>query len=57
METIQAAPNVEYDDLAPWPLAPDGGGQSLRRADSGLASYAGLPTTWGAAAPTPGARP
>ncbi|MBE2199413.1 MAG: lamin tail domain-containing protein, partial [Anaerolinea sp.] len=35
---------VEYDDVAPWPIAPDGNGPSLRRLDN--AAYANDPVNW-----------
>ena len=42
----------DYDDEVPWPLTPDGGGDSLNRL--GLSSDGNLPVSWTAAAPTPG---
>lgn len=43
---------VKYSDAAPWPVAPDGAGQSLTRAT--LANYGNDPVNWTAATPTPG---
>ena len=43
--------NVEYDDQAPWPVAPDGGGPSLNRINP--AQYGNDPANWQAAAPNP----
>jgi|GEM_PF-459493 len=42
---------VEYDDQAPWPVAPDGGGPSLNRINP--AQYGNDPANWQAAAPNP----
>lgn len=42
---------VHYRDLAPWPLAADGTGQSLQRLT--VAAYGNEPTNWAAATPTP----
>ncbi|TWT36647.1 CotH protein [Posidoniimonas corsicana] len=47
------ADEVLYDDLAPWPEAVDGQGQSLQRLGATL--YGNDSTSWYAAAPTPGA--
>ncbi len=51
--------HVRYDDGAPWPTAPDGGGESLhRRFDflgvAGAAGFGGDPAHWESAAPSPG---
>jgi hypothetical protein len=43
---------VVYDDLAPWPLAPDGGGASLQRRSDAL--YGNEPLNWKAEPPTAG---
>ena len=43
---------VKYSDLAPWPAAADGAGQSLTRVTPG--SYGNDPVNWTAATPTPG---
>jgi len=43
---------VLYDDLAPWPTAADGTGQSLQRRASDVEGNAA--TSWVAAIPTPG---
>ena len=43
---------VVYDDEAPWPSEPDGGGQSLSRITP--ADYGNDVVNWQAAAPTPG---
>lgn len=43
---------VSYDDVAPWPLAADGGGQSLHRL--GLDKFADDVANWRGGAPTPG---
>jgi hypothetical protein len=45
---------VAYDDAAPWPTAPDGGGPSLERID--LEADGGAAAAW-AAAPIPGGTP
>jgi hypothetical protein len=43
---------VVYDDVAPWPLAPDGGGASLQRLSNTL--YGNEPLNWKAEPPTAG---
>ena len=43
---------VEYDNVAPWPTSPDGGGESLNRDDSHF--WGNDSASWNAAAPTPG---
>lgn len=43
---------VKYADLAPWPTAADGTGQSLTRLTPG--NYGNDPVNWSAATPTPG---
>ncbi len=43
---------VKYFDTAPWPLAPDGTGQSLTRVTAG--NFGNDPVNWTGAAPTPG---
>ena len=43
---------VKYFDTAPWPLAPDGTGQSLNRVT--LGNYGNDPVNWTAATPSPG---
>jgi len=43
---------VKYSDMAPWPVTPDGAGQSLTRAT--LANFGNDPINWTAATPTPG---
>ncbi|NLF32491.1 MAG: hypothetical protein GX591_16570, partial [Planctomycetes bacterium] len=43
---------VDYNDKAPWPVTPDGGGDSLHR-NAGTA-WGGDPLSWTAAAPSPG---
>ena len=43
---------VDYDDQPPWPLAADGGGQSLGRAS--LDAYGDFASSWTASDPTPG---
>jgi hypothetical protein len=43
---------VLYDDLAPWPTAADGTGQSLQRRASD--AYGNAAASWDAAVPTPG---
>jgi hypothetical protein len=43
---------VKYDDESPWPLAPDGSGQSLHRHSP--SSYGNDVVNWFAASPTPG---
>jgi CotH kinase protein/Lamin Tail Domain/Fn3 associated/Concanavalin A-like lectin/glucanases superfamily len=44
---------VRYNDRAPWPVAADGSGASLQRANP--ADYGDDPINWRAALPTPGA--
>ena len=44
---------IIYDDMAPWPMEADGGGDSLQRV--GIHGYGGFATSWEAARPTPGA--
>jgi hypothetical protein len=46
---------VDYDDTAPWPVAADGGGNSLNKINVGL--YGNDPTNWFAAVPSPGRGP
>ena len=46
---------VVYDDVAPWPTAPDGLGSSLHRVS--LGAYANDVTNWIAAAPSPSPSP
>ncbi len=43
---------VNYDDAAPWPTGPDGGGTSLKRKVT--ANYGNDVANWQAASPTPG---
>jgi hypothetical protein len=43
---------VKYSDLAPWPTAADGTGQSLNRIT--LGNFGNDPVNWTAGAPTPG---
>ena len=43
---------AEYSDQDPWPASADGLGSSLHRTDP--INYAGDPTSWKAAAPSPG---
>lgn len=43
---------VNYDDAAPWPTEPDGGGDTLQRIIPGV--YGNDPANWQAAAPAPG---
>ncbi len=43
---------AEYSDQDPWPVSADGLGSSLHRTDP--INYAGDPTSWKAAAPSPG---
>ncbi|MBE3096092.1 MAG: lamin tail domain-containing protein [Planctomycetes bacterium] len=43
---------VQYDDKAPWPTGPDGGGLSLHR--SWFSAWGDAAEGWYAAAPTPG---
>ncbi|MCA9245594.1 MAG: lamin tail domain-containing protein [Planctomycetales bacterium] len=43
---------LRYDDIAPWPLAADGGGSSLARTASN--AWGADPASWQAAAPSPG---
>lgn len=43
---------VKYFDTYPWPLGPDGGGQSLTRVTAG--AYGNDPANWSAATPSPG---
>jgi hypothetical protein len=44
---------VVYDNVAPWPTGPDGGGNSLKRAN--LSNYGNDVVNWnGGSAPTPG---
>jgi hypothetical protein len=49
------ADRVVYDDVAPWPITPDGTGPSLHRAN--IAQYANDPANWTAAAPSPSPSP
>ncbi len=44
---------VTYGDAAPWPVSPDGTGDSLKRISAGL--YGNDPVNWYGGAPTPGA--
>lgn len=44
---------VEYRDIAPWPTAPDGGGESLQRTSSTI--IGNTAENWLGDAPTPGA--
>ena len=44
---------VRYDDQAPWPTDPGGGGTSLNRVSVG--AWGNDAASWGSAAPTPGA--
>jgi hypothetical protein len=46
---------VNYDDQAPWPTGPDGGGLSLTRVDPYL--YGNDVINWDANTPSPGAAP
>ncbi len=50
------AEQVLYDDKAPWPISPDGGGDCLRRKtpDTAGANYGNDVINWQAAAPNPG---
>src|SRR5690606_36371580 len=50
----QAADSITYDDIAPWPTAPDGGGPSLSLLDPSLDNA--LPGSW-AASCAPGGTP
>lgn len=52
--TSQVVNDLTYDDVAPWPTTPDGGGPSLELKDPELDNT--LATSWGASngAPTPG---
>ena len=43
---------ITYDDQSPWPLTPDGAGDSLSRASS--VALGDLPGSWTAARPSPG---
>ena len=43
---------VSYDDEAPWPISPDGGGDSLSRVSE--SAYGNDVINWTAATPTPG---
>ena len=43
---------VNYDDQAPWPTGPDGGGTSLHR--SSASAWGDEAASWHAAAPSPG---
>ena len=43
---------VRYDNEAPWPTGPDGGGTSLQRLSA--AAWGNSPESWSAADPTPG---
>ena len=43
---------VSYDDLAPWPVEPDGTGKVLRRIDA--TAYGNDAANWQASDPTPG---
>jgi hypothetical protein len=47
-----AVDDFEYDDAHPWPVTPDGGGDSLHRA--GAAAFAADSGSWFAAKPNPG---
>lgn len=44
--------SVQYDDVSPWPIGPDGDGPSLQLLDS--ASDNALASSWGQGDPTPG---
>jgi hypothetical protein len=46
------ADQVEYDDVAPWPTAADGGGPSLQRVNE--SAYGNDPVNWVAVGPTAG---
>ena len=46
------ADEIDYSDVAPWPTAADGTGSSLTRQAADL--WGDQPTSWTAAAPTPG---
>lgn len=46
------ADRVTFDDVAPWPTAANGTGQSLTR--SGPTAFGNFSTSWSAAAPSPG---
>lgn len=43
---------IDYDDVAPWPISADGGGDSLDRDD--INAYGRDYSNWNAATPTPG---
>ena len=43
-----------YDDVAPWPTAPDGNGPAMVLIDPGSAPDHALPENWTAADPSPG---
>jgi len=43
---------IDYDEMAPWPVEADGTGLSLHRLDPAL--WGNDPASWQAAAPTPG---
>jgi hypothetical protein len=43
---------VRYDDVAPWPTGPAGGGQSLTRVST--TAFGDFPASWVAASPSPG---
>ena len=43
---------VDYDDESPWPVTPDGGGDSLHRINTG--TYGRDYSNWNAMSPTPG---
>jgi hypothetical protein len=45
---------VIYLNAAPWPLGPDGNGESLNRAGLGL--FGNFPSSWNGASPTPGGK-
>lgn len=44
---------IVYSDTAPWPLTPDGTGDSLKRLTASL--YGNDPVNWSGGSPTPGA--
>ncbi|MBN1796522.1 MAG: hypothetical protein JW804_07610, partial [Sedimentisphaerales bacterium] len=43
---------IDYDDEAPWPTSPDGGGDSLERIN--VTTYGRDYSNWQAGSPTPG---
>ncbi|MBN1853016.1 MAG: lamin tail domain-containing protein [Pirellulales bacterium] len=43
---------ITYDDIAPWPIEPDGGGDSLNRGLAG--TFGDAAASWRPATPTPG---